>query len=147
MNVAGAGRARLRLGTPPRSIGGVKVLRTFWADWRRLPHAADTVTMLHDQSLMARRIKRRGRIQNLSTHPAAYVTVSELAEYWLVSRRIIYKQIAAGTLHTIKLGPRLLRIRTVEAVDFERRASMHRPAPDTIKAPVVESHQLNHGGR
>ena len=103
--------------------------------------------MLHDQSLMARRIRRRECIQDLTTHAAAYVTVSELAEYWLVSRKMIYKQIEAGTLRIVKLGPRLLRIRTVEAVDFERRASMHRPTPETIRTPVVESQRLNHGGR
>ena len=79
-------------------------------------------------------INRRARIQDLKTHTAPYVTVSELADYWLVSRKLIYKQIEAGTLHTIKLGPRLLRIRTAEALDFERRANMHRPTRDRGKS-------------
>jgi len=68
------------------------------------------------------------RVRDLKTHPEPYVTVAELAEYWLVGRKQIYKQIEAGTLRAIKLGPRLLRIRTAEAIDFERRANMERPA-------------------
>jgi hypothetical protein len=71
--------------------------------------------------------------------------VSDLAEYWLVSRKMIYKQIDAGMIRTVQLGPRLLRIRTVEAVDFERRASMHRPMPDAIRANGGESQRLNDG--
>jgi excisionase family DNA binding protein len=63
-------------------------------------------------------------IINLATHPEAYVTVRELAEYWQVSRRVIYKQIEAGTLESIRLGPRLLRIRTVVAQEFEQAARM-----------------------
>ena len=66
-------------------------------------------------------------IINLATHPEAYVTVRELADYWQVSRRVIYKQIEAGTLDSIRLGPRLLRIRTEVAREFERAARM-RPA-------------------
>jgi excisionase family DNA binding protein len=63
-------------------------------------------------------------IIDLATHPEAYVTVRELAEYWQVSRRVIYKQIEAGTLESIRLGPRLLRIRTEVAREFERVARM-----------------------
>jgi len=85
---------------------------------------------------MTTSISRRRRIQNLTSHAASYVTVSELAEYWLVSRKMIYKQIEAGTLHTIKLGPRLLRIRTTEAADFERRAGMYRPTLSDQPAAV-----------
>ena len=53
-----------------------------------------------------------------------YVTVVELAAYWLVGRKQIYKQIDAGTLPAIRLGPRLLRIRTSDAQAFERSANM-----------------------
>lgn len=67
-------------------------------------------------------------LQDLQSHPEPYVTVAELAEYWLVGRKQIYKQIDAGTLPAIRLGPRLLRIRTADALEFERRANM-RPAP------------------
>jgi excisionase family DNA binding protein len=64
------------------------------------------------------------RIRALKDHPEPYVTTSELAAYWNVSRKQIYKQIGAGTLRAIKLGPRLLRISTSEALRFERIAKM-----------------------
>lgn len=70
------------------------------------------------------------RLENLESHPEPYVTVSELADYWLVGRKQIYKQIDAGTLPAIRLGPRLLRIRTADALEFERRANMR---PETSK--------------
>ena len=63
-------------------------------------------------------------VKDLQSHPEPYVTVAELAEYWLVGRKQIYKQIEAGTLPAIRLGPRLLRIRTVDARAFERSANM-----------------------
>ena len=66
----------------------------------------------------------RKRIRNLQDHPESYVTTSELAEYWMVSRSQIYKHIEAGTLRAIRLGPRLLRISTHDALDFERRAKL-----------------------
>ena len=77
-------------------------------------------------------------IRDLSTHPSVYVSVGELAEYWQVSRKQIYKQIEAGTLTAIRLGPRLFRIRTCVARDFEesaRMSSSHRhqpPAPPAV---------------
>lgn len=79
------------------------------------------------------------RLQDLQSHPEPHVTVAELAEYWLVGRKQIYKQIDAGTLPAVRLGPRLLRIRTADALEFERRANM-RPAsrrePDLTSKPV-----------
>ena len=68
------------------------------------------------------------RLQDLRSHPEPYVTVAELAEYWLVGRKQIYKQIDAGTLPAIRLGPRILRIRTADALKFERLANMQKPA-------------------
>ena len=68
----------------------------------------------------------RKRIQNLQDHPESYVTTSELAEYWMVSRSQIYKHIESGNLKAIRLGPRLLRISRSEALDFERRAKLNR---------------------
>jgi excisionase family DNA binding protein len=62
------------------------------------------------------------KIEDLRTHPDQYVTVFQLARYWRVGRKQIYKQIDAGTLPAIRLGPRLLRIRTVDAIRFERMA-------------------------
>lgn len=64
------------------------------------------------------------RIRTLQEHPESYVTTSELAEYWMVSRSQIYKHIEAGTLKAIRLGPRLLRISRSDALDFERRAKL-----------------------
>jgi excisionase family DNA binding protein len=63
-------------------------------------------------------------ITNLRSHPNAYVTIADLATYWGVSRKQIYKQIQAGTLGAIKLGPRLLRVRTIDAARFEHDARM-----------------------
>jgi excisionase family DNA binding protein len=63
-------------------------------------------------------------VKDLQLHSEPYVTVGELAEYWLVGRKQIYKQIEAGTLPAIRLGPRLLRIRTADARAFERSANM-----------------------
>jgi excisionase family DNA binding protein len=63
-------------------------------------------------------------LTDLQSHSEPYVTVAELAEYWLVGRKQIYKQIEAGTLPAIRLGPRLLRIRTADARAFELSANM-----------------------
>jgi excisionase family DNA binding protein len=71
-----------------------------------------------------------GRIRNLKDHPSRYVTTSDLAEYWLVSRKQIYKQIEAGTLKAIRLGPRLFRISKEDALEFERASKMT-PSDDT----------------
>ena len=61
-------------------------------------------------------------IRSLSDHPKPYVVVAELAEYWGVSRRQIYTLVQMGALEAIRLGPRLLRIRTRLALAFERSA-------------------------
>jgi excisionase family DNA binding protein len=53
------------------------------------------------------------------------VSVGELATYWVVSRKQICKQIDAGTLQAIRLGPRLFRIRTDDARKFEEHARMY----------------------
>jgi excisionase family DNA binding protein len=72
------------------------------------------------------------RITDLQNHPEPFVTTSDLADYWRVSRKQIYKQIEAGTLNAIRLGPRLLRISTAEAIRFEETAKMSptEPRPD-----------------
>ena len=67
------------------------------------------------------------KIRNLQTHPEPYVTTSDLADYWGVHRKQLYKQIDAGTLAAIRLGPRLLRISTAEAIRFEAIAKMSPP--------------------
>ena len=75
----------------------------------------------------------RTRITNLATHPEKYVSVSQLADYWQVSRKQIYKQIDGGTLEAIRLGERLYRIRTTTAFEFEKRAHM-RAIPGALRA-------------
>jgi excisionase family DNA binding protein len=64
------------------------------------------------------------KIRELRNHSEPWVTTTELAEYWQVSRKQIYKQIDAGTLKAIRLGPRLLRISTTEALRFEEAAKI-----------------------
>ena len=75
----------------------------------------------------------RTRIVNLATHTEKYVSVGQLAEYWQVSRKQIYKQIDAGTLEAIRLGERLYRMRTSTAFEFEKRAHM-RAVPSVRRA-------------
>jgi excisionase family DNA binding protein len=84
------------------------------------------------------------RLKDLQTHTEPYVTVSELAEYWLVGRKQIYKQIDAGTLRAIRLGPRLLRIKTTDAREFERLANM-RPPKSAAQADFT--HPLSNADR
>jgi excisionase family DNA binding protein len=62
-------------------------------------------------------------ITNLNTHSASYVTVAELAEYWDVTRQLVYKHIQSGLLPAMRLGPRCFRVRTTDAVDFEKLLS------------------------
>ena len=64
------------------------------------------------------------RIRDLAAHSACYVTVAELAEYWAVSRKQIYKRIESGALDAIKLGPRLFRVRTTDALQYEQRTTV-----------------------
>jgi excisionase family DNA binding protein len=73
-------------------------------------------------------------IHDLSTHPTAYVSVGELASYWRISRKQIYKQIDAGTLPAIRLGPRLFRIRTCVAREFEETARL---SPGDVRQPEL----------
>jgi excisionase family DNA binding protein len=62
-------------------------------------------------------------ISNLKNHSASYVTVAELAEYWEVTRQLVYKHIQTGLLPAMRLGPRCFRVRTTDAIDFERLLS------------------------
>jgi excisionase family DNA binding protein len=68
-------------------------------------------------------ITRIEDLQDLRTHPHPYVTASQLARYWRVSLKHIHKQIDRGVLHAVRLGPRLLRIRTADAIRFEQLAN------------------------
>jgi len=62
-------------------------------------------------------------ISNLKTHSASYVTVAELAQYWEVTRQLVYKHIQTGLLPAMRLGPRCFRVRTADAIEFERQLS------------------------
>jgi hypothetical protein len=64
-----------------------------------------------------------GKIIDLDTHPEPYVTMSDLAEYWRVSRKQVYRQIENGMLRATVLGP-MLRICTIDAIRFEEMAVM-----------------------
>jgi excisionase family DNA binding protein len=71
-------------------------------------------------------------IRDLSTHTAPYVSVGELSRYWRISRKQIRKYIEAGTLIAIRLGPRLFRISTPVAREFEKRARL---PPNLVHVP------------
>jgi hypothetical protein len=64
------------------------------------------------------------KIIDLQTHPERFVTMSDLADYWRVTRKQIVKQIEAGTLRTVRLAPRMVRVRTRDAIGFEEMAAM-----------------------
>jgi excisionase family DNA binding protein len=66
-------------------------------------------------------------VRDLSTHSRPYVSIRELADYWGVSRYELYKQIDAGTLSALRLGPRLYRIRTRDALRFAINAKLNVP--------------------
>src|SRR5258705_13659616 len=83
-----------------------------------------------------KRSSARRRIVRLQTHPDPYVTTTDLADYWGVSRKQIYKQIDAGTLTALRLGPHILRLHTAEAIRFEHNAKM---------SPAVEVMVASHG--
>jgi excisionase family DNA binding protein len=63
-------------------------------------------------------------IQDLSSHPRVYVSVAELAAYWRVSRRYLYKQVETGALDAIRFGPRSFRISVPAALEFEQSHSV-----------------------
>jgi excisionase family DNA binding protein len=80
------------------------------------------------------------QMRDLASHVAPYLTVGELARYWLVSRRQIYKQIEEGKLPAIRLGPRSLRVRTSDAIQFERRSSLALPETDGKPQSTEQRH-------
>ena len=57
-------------------------------------------------------------ILDLSSHARPFVSIRELAQYWGISRYDLYKQIEAGTLPALRLGARLYRVRTADALRF-----------------------------
>ena len=61
------------------------------------------------------------KVQDLTSHPVKFVTVSEVAHYWHVSERTIYRHILKGALPVVRIGPfGRLRIRTGDALNYGR---------------------------
>jgi excisionase family DNA binding protein len=61
------------------------------------------------------------RIMDLSTHLEPYVSVAELAAYWTVSERTIYRDIDKGALRIIRVGSNgLIRIPIADARRYGR---------------------------
>jgi hypothetical protein len=93
-------------------------------------------------------------ITNLNTHAASYVSVAELAAYWDVTRQLIYKHIQSGLLPAICLGPRCFRVRTKDALEFERMLSS-RPGngtgstsgPRTLSIRLIRQQRRNEAAR
>lgn len=61
-------------------------------------------------------------IRDLQKHADPMVTPDELAHYLKVSVDTIHRAIRSGELPAIRVGPRLLRIRTEDAQRFLRPA-------------------------
>jgi len=62
-------------------------------------------------------------IRDLASHPSAYVTIREFADYLGVSGRQVRKWIAAGQLEVVRFGPRQARVTRVSALHLERTLS------------------------
>jgi excisionase family DNA binding protein len=60
------------------------------------------------------------RIGNLDDHPDPFVTPEQLAAHLSVSVDTIHRAIRTGTLPAVRVGPRLLRVRTEDARQFLR---------------------------
>lgn len=59
------------------------------------------------------------QIKDLQTHPEPYVTAIELAEYFHVSDKTVYKLADAGQLEVVRIG-RAVRFSTESARRMER---------------------------
>ena len=81
-------------------------------------------------------------IRDLASHQARYVTIAELAEYWGVSRQQIYKRIDSGALEAIQLGSRLVRVRTIAALEYERNALVSSTSRANSDDASVRAHKL-----
>jgi excisionase family DNA binding protein len=65
-------------------------------------------------------------ITDLQTHPAAYVRINELAQYFGVSRDTVHKWISCGLVVVIRPGRRkVVRILTTSARALEGDLSVH----------------------
>ena len=81
-------------------------------------------------------------IQDLNTHPNVFVSVGELAAYWHVSRRRVYKLVELGVLAAVRFGPRSFRVSTSQALEFEKsRSSSHWSAVTIDHQPPALAHR------
>ena len=61
------------------------------------------------------------RILDLATHREPHITVEQLAEFWGVSPRTLYRHIEKGALRVVYIGPfRRIRIPIQEARRYGR---------------------------
>lgn len=57
-------------------------------------------------------------IIDLDSHPHPHVTVEDLARYWGVSTRTVYRDIDKGALKVLRLPGGNIRIRTKDAREY-----------------------------
>jgi excisionase family DNA binding protein len=92
--------------------------------------------------------KQRPRLRDLSSHPEPYVSTEDLAQYWSVSRRQIYKHIENGSLPAIRMGPRSVRIPTRGAAEFEKRSTFAGPVtPPSASSDRPAREPVDRGAR
>lgn len=89
-------------------------------------------------------------INDLATHDAPFVTIADLASYWDVSRKQIYRLIRSGRLPAVRFGPRILRVPRAEALELEEslrvgaRGRSETPAAQDPAKPKAIALQLAH---
>jgi excisionase family DNA binding protein len=66
--------------------------------------------------------KPQKQLTDLQAYSGPFVTVSQLADYWKVSRKHVLKLIESGHLEAVRLGPKTHRVSVNSAVAFERRS-------------------------
>jgi excisionase family DNA binding protein len=71
-------------------------------------------------------------IDDLATHARPFVTVREIARYWLVTDQTVRNWVAGGALRAVRVG-RVLRIPTNEVRRFHARCNV---APDVRASGV-----------
>ena len=76
-------------------------------------------------------------IRNLNEHPEPFVTPDELATHLKVSLDTIHRAIRSGALAAIRVGPRLLRIRTEDARRFLRPVESRVKAAGSVTKKAV----------
>jgi hypothetical protein len=73
-------------------------------------------------------------IQDLRNHPLAIVTPAELATYWRLTSAELRAYIEGGALKAIRFGASVFRIRTKDAIEFQRRTRISRRRRRTTRS-------------